>query len=483
VAVVYSLLLLTKDIQEDAFITFRVAFNLASHGVFSFNLDERYCSTTSFLYPVLVALARLTCGSLALPVVQAINACSVLAICWLLSKMVSDFFNIAKSQQVVIWSLMALMPHTLVLAVRSMEMQYVVLLFVAGLRALQTGSCRWNAGWPIVVLPFVRPDAVAFSLILAGVAFMMRRSLGLLYMLLAAIGYLSYTALHYGVFGRLLPDTIMAKITSYQVLSIDTILSNWASVMNEVAFPVDVKYLYAIKPFCGITAFVAIGLLLWQTWNKKREQTPILLGTAAAIFGVSSAYSFGSVVFPWYLWPSQILCASILLGGLISMIGSMERATFRKMCWGFVALMVLSMMSLQLMRSYNWGVMESVYRASIGKYIAEASKEGDTLFLEPAGYIPFYARLKTLDEIGLTSPIVGRYMREYPENWWSICVREQTPTFIVQREQFDKYITHHGYVLTADEIVWFNKNYVRLNTFHYVPEEYTHYPFLLKLLM
>jgi hypothetical protein len=139
-------------------------------------------------------------------------------------------------------------------------------------------------------------------------------------------------------------------------------------------------------------------------------------------------------------------------------------------------------MPLQLARSYNWGVMEGVYRANIGTYIAGVSNPKDTLFLEPAGYIPFYAKLKTIDEIGLTSPIIVKYKRESPENWWMNYVKQERPTFLVQREDFKAYRTFHGYVLTAEEIRWFNENYTMIKHFCYTPHEYTENVFFRKLL-
>ena len=140
------------------------------------------------------------------------------------------------------------------------------------------------------------------------------------------------------------------------------------------------------------------------------------------------------------------------------------------------------MMSFQLMRSYNWGVMEGVYRTNIGKYLSRISKSGDVLFLEPAGYIPYYSGLKTVDEIGLTSPIVLKYKKQSPQKWWINCVVKERPMFLVQRENFVNYCTDQGYKLTANEIVWFNRNYNIIKQFRYTPEEYTHNLFLLRLL-
>jgi hypothetical protein len=496
VANVYMLLLLTKDIQEDAFITFRVAFNLADHGVFSFNLDEHYNSVTSFLYPLGIALLRFIFGAFTIPALQVMNALAVLGACWVLAKILRDLFYVAEAFQWSMWCLLSLLPHTLVLAVRSMEMPYVVLLFVVALRGLQIQSLARKAvvdeirkhsylssGVCIAgLLPFVRPDATAFSLILAGVAFLIRPICAVRYLIATFLGCIVYLVANDLLWGSVLPNTIAAKTISYSGLTFSGFFSSWTAVMNEVAFPVDVKYFYFFKPACGMIAAVLVVVFLSILWLKRRDQFPVLAGMAVVIFGLPTAYALGGVIFPWYLWPSQYLCTGVLLGCVIYVITRVEHRVIRQTCWLGLFVAGFLMMPLQLARSYNWGVMEGVYRAKIGTYIAGVSNSKDTLFLEPAGYIPFYAKLKTIDEIGLTSPIAVKYKKENKNNWWMNCVKQERPTFLVQREGFTEYRTHHGYTLSTDEIRWFNENYQLIKRFCYTPKEYTNNAFLVRLL-
>lgn len=495
VACVHLLLLLAKDIQEDACITFRVAFNLADHGVFSFNLDEHYNSVTSFLYPLGIACVRLVLGGFAIPVVQVINALAVLWTCWIVAKILRDLFDIEEKYQCLTWFLLSLLPHTLVLSVRSMEMPYVVLLFVLVLRGLQRQTRQREDGPKEVqnpneslgfclvgLLPFVRPDAVAFSFIAVGVAFLIRPILSVRYLVATLVGIAVYGIANYWLWGSVLPNTIAAKTISYNGLSFSGLFSSWCLVMNEVAFPVDVKQLYLIKPFCGVIAAAIMGSLLRMLWIKRKEHFPILLGIVVAIFAIPSVYVLGGVIFPWYLWPAQFLCTGILTGSAVYIINRLKHLVAMKVSWALLVGSVIMMMSLQLARSYNWGVMEGRYRANIGTYIAGVSSANDTLFLEPAGYIPFYAGLKTIDEIGLASPIVLKYKRESPENWWLNCVKKERPTFLVQREHFVDHRTHHGYQLKIDEIVWFDQHYALMKRFCYTPQEYTDHAFLVRLL-
>ena len=67
--IIHFLLLFLGDVQEDAYIIFRTAFNLADHGELSYNLGEGYSGATSYLYPFLIALIRLVSGEYAIKIV------------------------------------------------------------------------------------------------------------------------------------------------------------------------------------------------------------------------------------------------------------------------------------------------------------------------------------------------------------------------------------------------------------------------------
>ena len=55
-------LFFTKNIQEDSFITWRVARNLVQYGVIGFNGDERVSASTTHLYVFITAFFQLIFG-------------------------------------------------------------------------------------------------------------------------------------------------------------------------------------------------------------------------------------------------------------------------------------------------------------------------------------------------------------------------------------------------------------------------------------
>jgi hypothetical protein len=104
--------------------------------------------------------------------------------------------------------------------------------------------------------------------------------------------------------------------------------------------------------------------------------------------------------------------------------------------------------------------------------LGQISDGRGTLFLEPAGYIPFFSGLRTQDEVGLVDPTILEFMKHYPQNWWIEYVEQRPPTYIVQRESFDHYETDEGYQLTRSEIGWFNQHYHLVRHFTYDPSIY-----------
>ena len=61
-AIIKLPLLFTKNIQEDSFITWRVARNLVNYGVIGFNGEERISASTTHLYVLITAFFQLVFG-------------------------------------------------------------------------------------------------------------------------------------------------------------------------------------------------------------------------------------------------------------------------------------------------------------------------------------------------------------------------------------------------------------------------------------
>ncbi len=482
---VYALFLLTSDIQEDAFITFRTAFNLADHGELSFNLGEGYSGATSYLYPFLVALIRVVSGEQAITIILIVNSIALLLTSYMITEILGRAFDFSDAMRFLFWAALSVAPKTLLMAVRGMEAPYVVLIFVLGLYSIQNAPRRLFSLLPLVVLPFIRPDAIAFSLILAGFSFSVTPRFGMRYIMAAMIGVAMLMVANYLTFGRFVAASVEAKsfgrLASRSLHSI--VIDEFSTYFTSELFsPVSTKYFIAIYPVFTVFAITLSAILLWKLWCVRRSHFSIVATLLAGVWLVPFAYGVGGIIFPWYLWPSCMLYQGVFIAGVFYIAASCLRPLTARLVVGGLLVGLLCATGIQLILSYSTGVQESGYRASVGKYIASRAKVGDTLYLEPAGYIPFFAKIRTIDEVGLSSSVILRYRHNYPKRWWIEAVKQEKPTFLVQRAGIVDHKTYQGYQMTPDEAVWFDSRYELIRVFEYKPEEFTTYPFLKRLL-
>ena len=154
---------------------------------------------------------------------------------------------------------------------------------------------------------------------------------------------------------------------------------------------------------------------------------------------------------------------------IIFINSSIYKSKYIKFCLTFL----VSLIVFQFLILKNIGFQENTYRSHVGQFINENSKNKnvDTLFLEPAGYIPFFAKIKTFDTVGLTSPLIREYRKKDKiKNWWFNFVYNEKPIFIVERRDVSLKgnVRDGNYVLNKDELKWFRNNYEKIKTFKYL---------------
>jgi hypothetical protein len=197
------------------------------------------------------------------------------------------------------------------------------------------------------------------------------------------------------------------------------------------------------------------------------------LALVCAAYAIPVAYAYGGVIFPWYLLPSAWIAQAITLFSFLRWTARHASAIGLKLAYGFIGISVLFAMALRLAVSYNTGTQAYQYLASVGRHIASVASPSDTLFLEPAGYIPFFAGLKTWDDVGLVSPDVLPFKVSNPDNWWPTFVMAKRPTWIVQRPDLvDAATTYQGYTLSNEERAWLFTHYKVVKRFAYVSDTY-----------
>jgi hypothetical protein len=458
----------TGHLQDDAFIAFRTAFNLADHGVLGFNVGEHYAATTSLIYAYFCAAVRWLSGERAVTLILGCNA--VLA-AFAVVRLIRVLSLTGRSAWVfalcVGCSSGALLP-----AFNGMETAWCLAYLALLAEHCAAPPVRpWVFGALLALGPLLRPDTALLSagawLIAgaAGDAERRRRVCGAVGLGLGLGLLVLCNRLHSGTW---LPPSIVAKRAAYHPdLSPLALLSRiWDVYFGGALSPLPpTKYLpraLLVASSSGLWAALGVAVSRSRRLPEAERRPFLLLAGAAALFPLALAAP--GALFPWYFHPSSFaLAASVAFGVDRGLLGVARRP------WAALALAVSALsLPLQLALSLNVGRQESGYRASVGRYLAEAAHAGDTLVLEPAGIIPYHAGLITFDEVGLTSPRVLSYIASGRETWLAEFLRDVCPTFTVQRDVFPPPAARPP---SADE-AWFSRSYRVRRRFAYVPDEW-----------
>lgn len=468
--------LVIHPLQEDAYITFRAARHLAEYGDFSFNLHQHFPGTTSLLYPLIVAAIDLFSRSYMVLGVQIFGTLCIAGACWFIARALCD----SPAEQQIVWLLTACWPIALVMSYSGMETPLLALALGVAIFALAR-ECHWMLfAASILLLPLIRPDAIAYAFILCAAMFLIDRRAAVRGVLALAAGcglFLLGTRI---TTGRFLPTTARAKEIAYHP---DHGAAAVADRMRDLflghSFLLPTPSNYLIKLSSLVLVVIVGAFVLAFRYAHSRRERIVLATLAFATIAIPLAYAYGGVLFSWYLYPANWIATAVTITVLTRIA---LRSRFPVAGMMLLAVIWIGLIFMQWTKALAASTQDYHYRGDIGRYLATISHGQGTLFLEPAGLIPYFSGLRTDDEIGLVSSRVTDYTQRDPDAWWFDYVVAEHPDYIVERQSFDQYRTIEGYTLTPDQQRWFNAHYQLLRRVHYVPATYHPSPFLQKIL-
>lgn len=466
---------LTRHVQEDAYISLRSAQNLALTGVYGFNAGERISASTSHLYVFIAAIVRLLVGEPAfIPVVLIFNTMFLLIGTWFIARALAD----ERSRKILLWVFLSVIPISLLTSYSGMETSLLILVTGALLYLMKTRQRRLWVLLGLAALPWIRPDAVAFALLLVFWDMVHAKRFKWLELIAVMSGLVTLLVFNKLYFGAFLHQSITAKMLMRHSFTLRRLADNLVVVFSGQGggFLAPIRS-RVFDPFGFLFSgliIMAMGLYLWRR-RRDRDQLVTALTVASLALAIPAVYAFGGVLYQWYFWPSAIFAMVFPLALLAERWGSKDNAFARMGRAGIVLLFIIGAVG-QLAFSYAWGMKEFTYRGGIGIWLKETADEHDRIFLEPAGYIPFYSGLYTYDEVGLVTPQVVTYRKAYGERWWPEFVMDFKPDWIIQRGQISDYQTYQGYTLRNDEIDWLDENYRLEARFTFKPEEFARSP-------
>ncbi|MDC0896155.1 hypothetical protein OAS16_05430 [Candidatus Pelagibacter sp.] len=469
-------------ILEDSFIVFRSAFNFADFNNFSFNLDEtNHTGVTSKVFGLICYIIRIIFGDYASLVIILFN--SILS---LFASMIFyiSFRNLINENNDYIEKnfllLFVLLCNPAILIIGITGLEYALVIFFMSLSFLYIFS-NYNNYYLLLgsaLLPATRFELIAVNLIFIFVFFIYRDRKWFYLLVFSILGLVLNFSLNFYFDNTIFPSSAiskwmtLSKTNHYELKNIFEYFSIWFLYSKSFFLGVTSKYVPNIIYFLisvMILFFVFKKFLYFNIFKYKLEEKKYritLLICALSIFFVPLSYVIAGHAFSWYFFPFSYLTYVFLT--IIFINSQIYKPKYIKFC----LTILISLICFQFLILKNIGFQENTYRSHVGQFINEDStnKDIDTLFLEPAGYIPYFAKIKTFDTVGLTSPLIREYRKKDKiKNWWFNFIYNEKPIYIVERRDvsFDGNVRDGNYVLTKDELKWFRNNYKKIKTFKY----------------
>ncbi|MDQ0476624.1 hypothetical protein [Chryseobacterium sp. MDT2-18] len=452
-------LLFTGNIQEDSFITWRVARNLVKYGVIGFNGDERISASTTHLYVFVTAFFQLIFGRNFIDPLLVFSGILFAVGSWWMAKILFPDEVMKRGFFVL---LLNITPPALTASFLGME--YGILFFLYN--GLIYFGLYKNKKWAYFLFPvlllWTRMDAVIFLGIFFLADFYLKRKINFIYILGGVIGVATVVGFNYLYFGEIVNHTITAKKIAYKNLmqnnSIEFLLYQWAYYGGLIK-----KYgLFSFLLFVAFLVFLSYVVFKIIKNKKAGTLTSKVILVSVLVFALAkiTVFSLFKAYFDWYYWIPRVFLFVVILYYFLSVNTWKKKIVLLGISIVFVGLYVF-----QMLQSCTVGYMEERQRMSIA---ADINKDkvgiGKSILLEPAGIIPFYTGLYTYDEVGLVNARINDEMLKDEEYWWMNSVVKFHPDYILTIAKKPGDINSF-YKMKPENRADFNRDYKLLKTY------------------
>ncbi|MBX3736398.1 MAG: hypothetical protein KF715_06915 [Candidatus Didemnitutus sp.] len=453
--------LYTNHVWEDYYITYRSSKNLATGHGLVFNQGDRLHTFTSPLGVLLPAVSYLLTGNTsdtgALWIFRvmcggALGGALALLFGWIRRL---DYPLVAAA---FLAAFVAFDAKTLDFTINGMETPFMLLFLAYALWAHWTpGPRQWlhlGAAW--AGLMWTRPDSFIYiGLVAAGVWLFNdpartgsdRRRLLLLFVragLVTTALYGPWLAWATWYYGTPIPNTIVAKGAQSGGFSAGLrFLENfwkmpwqiWQGKTSAEGAFLPSYYMFPAWPawtFAVARASATVAALLWLLPRVRFEVRVASL----TFFGGAAYLSFVPYFpFPWY-FPSTFLFGAVALAGAAGQLWSARHLAARIASGALAGTVLLCGLELTFgaarQARAQQALIETGNRRVIGEWLKANSAPGDSVFMEPLGYIGFFSNLKTYDWPGMSSREMVDAKLIVGTNWGTL-IRYLQPTWLVLR--------------------------------------------------
>jgi hypothetical protein len=407
-----GLALIVHPAGEDAYITFRYAWNWA-HGLGPvFNAGEHVLGVTSPPWMAWLALG-IRLGADPLPwsriSLGVADAVTLLALAALLERHASRASAWCFALFFAAW------PYFSGLLCSGLETGAMLALLAASAWLIDR---RHAAAGPVLgLLAIIRPEGLLAAMVLAVWARGRDRVI--------AAGVLALTAVALTLYyGSPVPQSLAAKLAAYGAPGPMNAPQWW-----EWAIPVPMPFLDWTAEASNLfpIAVLASPAAIAGAWALRLQPRTALSGAVAALAAVWLALVLaGASYFFWYL--AAPLLAWAVLGGI-----GLPRIAGHRLVYASLALVVAGHWLYEGSLYYGRADSESRLLGGVADYLGARASRGESVLLEPIGVVGWRCRdLRVMDDVGLVTPRATASRARGP-GWYADLVDATRPDWLVVR--------------------------------------------------
>jgi hypothetical protein len=460
---------------DDAFIIFRTAYNFGIFAEYSYNIGEKFSGVTSWLYGGSVSILSFFFNKNFIFIITFTNSVLSFISSYLIYLI---FIDINKSnlniKSNIFLLLFFLNPAICSIGTIGLETSFLIFFISSFFYNYYFQKNILNVFIFGILVILTRIELFSLFLIFLFSSFFKEKKKTILFSLIIILGLVLNLFGSFLVNGYFFPETAISKLhtlTPTDVYNFKEIIDRLLkTLVYEQSYFMGFKtkffsyfinasftILFLIVLLKPIVKFIATA----TKGNKVTNLDDLLFSISVSCIAIPLAYIFSGQIWDWYFLPFAFISILALSNFIINLNLNKFKETI-------IILTIILISLVNFLVKYNIAFQEHNFRSDVGKFIASNSKDNDRLFLEPAGIIPFYAKIKTVDTVGLSSKKIRDYRDNLNIDWWFDYVYKEKPEFIVDRYNILEGESKDGnLVFSKKQNIWIKENYKLLKKFNY----------------
>jgi hypothetical protein len=400
----------THYTEEDAFITFRYARQIANGNGFVYNAgDKIYGTTTPLLTLLLVPWFKIIQNIV--PVATAFDLLAAIGAIYFVWQTLR-FLEKPFALQILPIVALAVSPKLIGMEMQGMETPLALFFMAASWYTFVRGKTIWT-GILLGLLLWTRIDLFLWPFVLCLLELFSNPRRAIQMALIAGCIYVPWLAFATFYFGSPIPFTIIAKWVAYVQNNHAPLTSHLSIVLNYLS-PFDLAQ--GMSYLAPVLALISLGPAVWKAFESFNERTIAIL-SLFALLEILILVLTRATFFTRYFVP-VLLVILILLGLELGTIWE-HLESRRNLKIGYIAVLSLALIAALVLgfQRANEYKDKQFYRQdeslkAIGLWLNQNAPVDATVLLEPLGYVGYYSDRTMIDEVGLVTPRIVDLKRQ-----------------------------------------------------------------------